>query len=119
MWQSGHTMTVLIAMSMMWMGVVYHYYPVMTGRALNDKLGYWFVWLFSIGTIGAALVMLAGGADGMPRRHADWAQGNWMIYGDFILLFGIFMAVALVLYFVNMMKSRQIEAVAESLAPTE
>jgi cytochrome c oxidase subunit I len=119
MWQSGHTMTVLIAMSMMWMGVVYHYYPVMTGRALNDKLGYWFVWLFSIGTIGSALVMLAGGADGMPRRHADWAQGNWMVYGDFILLFGLFMAVGLILYAVNMMQSRQIEAVAESPVPAE
>lgn len=119
MWQSGHTMTVLISMSMMWMGVIYHYYPVMTGRALNDKLGYWFVWLFSIGTIGSALVMLAGGADGMPRRHADWAQGNWMIYGDLILFFGLFMAVGLILYAVNLMKSRQIEAVSASPVPAE
>lgn len=30
MWQSGHTMTVLIAMALMWMGVLYHHFPVIT-----------------------------------------------------------------------------------------
>jgi cytochrome c oxidase subunit 1 len=82
MWQSGHTMTVLAAMSFIWLGVIYHYYPVMTGRVHDDKMGYWFVGLFSVGSTGAALVMLASGAAGMPRRFADWAQGDWMVYGN-------------------------------------
>ncbi len=109
MWQSGHTMTVLIAVSMMWMGVVYHHYPVMTGRTLSDKLGYWFVALFTIGTLGTAVTMLVGGADGMPRRHADWGQGGWMGYGDMIQFFGIVMVAGLVLYAVNLLTSRPID----------
>ncbi len=109
MWRSGHTMTVIIAVSMMWMGVLYHHYPIMTGRQLSDGLGYWFVGLFTVGGVGAALVMLAGGADGMPRRFADWGQGGWMIYGDLILVFGLMMAVGLVLYAVNFLSSRLID----------
>jgi cytochrome c oxidase subunit I len=108
MWQSGHTMTVIFAMAMMWMGVIYHHYPVMTNRALDDKMGMWFVWLFTLGGIGAALVMLAGGSAGMPRRHADWAQGDWMVYGDLILVFGLLMGLGLVVYAMDLMKSRQI-----------
>ena len=57
--------------AMMWMGVLCHYYPVLTNRTLDNKLDNKFCWLFSIDTIGAAVVMLAAEADGMPRRHAD------------------------------------------------
>jgi len=115
MWQSGHTMTVIFAMAMMWMGVLYHYYPVLTNRTLDNKLGNTFCWLFSIGAIGVALVMLAAGADGMPRRHADWAQGGWAIWGDLILLFGSLMAIAFVIYAMDLFKSRKIGEAAEGV----
>lgn len=119
MWQSGHTMTVIVAMAMMWMGILYHHYPVMTGRMQNDRLGYWFVGLFSVGSIGSALVMLFGGADGMPRRHADWAQGGWMVYGDLVQFFGILIIAGLVCYAANMMKSKVAGIASESPAPAE
>lgn len=109
MWQSGHTMTVILAVAMMWMGVIYHHYPIMTGRTLDDRLGYWFVGLYTVGGLGAALVMLAGGADGMPRRFADWGQGGWMIYGDLLLFFGLLLALGLVFFAANFLKSRQID----------
>jgi len=108
MWQSGHTMTVILAMSMMWMGVIYHHYPVMTGRQLDDKLGYWFVGLFTVGSVGAAMVMLAGGAAGMPRRFADWGQGGWMVYGDLTLIFGLIMTAGLVCYATTLLTSSKI-----------
>jgi len=117
MWQSGHTMTVLVGVSFMWLGVIYHHYPVMTGRQLNDKLGYWFASLFTVGAIGAALVMLAAGADGMPRRHADWAQGDWMIYGDWILIFGLMMGAGMVFYVINFWQSRPLAEAVTNPAP--
>jgi cytochrome c oxidase subunit 1 len=110
MWQSGHTMTVLVAMSMMWMGVLYHHYPVITGRRLDPVLGAWFVRLFVIGSVGAALAMLAGGAAGMPRRFADWNQEGWMLYGYLILGFGLVLGAAFVVFALDMMKSREIDA---------
>ncbi len=116
MWQSGHTMTVLVAMSFMWLGVLYHHYPIITNRTLNDKLGYWFVGTFMIGSTGAALVMLAGGSAGMPRRFADWAQGGWMMYGNMIQVFGLVIAVALAVLAINFLTSRQIDEVSSGAA---
>ncbi|MGN2393195.1 cbb3-type cytochrome c oxidase subunit I [Pelomicrobium sp. G1] len=108
MWQSGHTMTVIVSMSMMWLGVLYHHYPVITGRKLDPVLGAWFVRLFAIGGIGAALAMLAGGAAGMPRRFADWNQEGWMLYGNLLLFFGLILGASLVVYAYNLLKSREI-----------
>ena len=109
MWQAGHTMAILIAMSMMWIGVLYHHYPVMTGRKLNDSLGNWFVGLYFVGAFGAGYSFLAAGAAGMPRRFAAWNQEGWMVYGNFILLFGLMIAVALVFLALDLVKSSEIE----------
>ena len=98
----------IVAMSMMWLGVLYHHYPVITGRKLDPVLGSWFVRLFAVGGIGAALAMLAGGAAGMPRRFADWHQEGWMLYGNLILLFGLILGASLVVYVYNLLKSREI-----------
>lgn len=108
MWQSGHTMTVIVAMSMMWLGVLYHHYPVITGRKLDPVLGALFVRLFAIGGIGAALSMLAGGAAGMPRRFADWSQEGWMLYGNLLLVFGLILGASFVVYAYNLWKSQEI-----------
>lgn len=114
MWQSGHTMTVLVAMAMMWLGVLYHHYPVITGRRPDQKLGMWSVRLFAIGAIGAALSMLAGGAAGMPRRFADWNQEGWIVYGELILLFGLVLGASLAVYACTLLRARSL---SEPAAP--
>ncbi|MBK6400484.1 MAG: cbb3-type cytochrome c oxidase subunit I [Rhodocyclaceae bacterium] len=116
MWQSGHFMTVILAMSMMWMGVLYHHYPVLTGRKLDPALGSLYVKMFTVGAFGAAITMLAGGAAGMPRRFAAWNQEGWMIYGDLIMVFGLILGASFVVYLYNMMKSREISAPMGELA---
>lgn len=116
MWQSGHFMTVILSMSLMWMGVLYHHYPVLTGRKLDASLGYLFVKMVSVGGLGAAIVMLAGGAAGMPRRYADWHPEGWMLYGNLILLFGLILGASFAVYFYNLMKSREISAPMGELA---
>lgn len=110
MWQSGHFMTVIFSMSLMWMGVFYHHYPVMTGRKLDPVLGAWFVRLASIGGIGAGLVMLAGGSAGMPRRFAAWNQEGWMLYGNLLVIFGLIIAASFIVYAYSLMKSRDISS---------
>lgn len=116
MWQSGHTMTVLVAMAMMWMGVLYHHYPVITGRTLDSTLGNWFIGLFAVGAIGAALAMLAGGAAGMPRRFAAWNQEGWMLYGNLILIFGLILGASFAVFAYNLMRSRGIATTRGSRA---
>ncbi len=105
---SGHTMAVLIAMAFMWMGVLYHHYPVITGRRLNRSLGNRFVTLYMIGAVGLLWTMQAGGAAGMPRRFADWAQGDWMIYGVLMLFFGLVLTAGIAYYLVNLARAEEI-----------
>jgi cytochrome c oxidase subunit I len=109
MWASGHTMAVLISMSLMWIGVFYHHYPVITGRKLNNTLGNRFITLYTISAVGLAYAMLAGGAAGMPRRFAAWNQEGWMIYGILILIFGLILAASLAILTYDLMKSREID----------
>lgn len=116
MWQSGHFMTVVLSMSLMWMGVLYHHYPVITGRKLDAGLGSLYVKLMTVGSFGAAIVMLAGGAAGMPRRFADWHPEGWMLYGNLILAFGLIIGASFAVYFYNLMKSREISAPVGELA---
>jgi cytochrome c oxidase subunit 1 len=119
MWQSGHVMTVILAMSVMWMGVLYHHYPVITGRKLDPVLGTWFIRLFTVGGFGAAISMLAGGAAGMPRRFADWNQEGWMVYGHLIVIFGLILGAAFVVYLYNLLQSRELnEAIGQRVGAT-
>lgn len=111
MWQAGHTMAVLTAMNLMWIGVLMHHYPVITGRTTSRTRGNWFVALYTIGAMGAAWSFLAAGAAGMPRRFAAWNQEGWMIYGYFVLIFGICLAVSLFLLALDFNKSRELAEV--------
>ncbi len=110
LWIGGHAMMVLIAMCLMWMGVLYHHYPVITGKKLDTKLGNRFVKYYFIGAFGLTYSFAAGGAMGMPRRFADWSAGpdSWMMVGIAILIFGIFLTVGFVTYMQNFLKSRAI-----------
>ncbi len=118
MWQAGHTMAVLIAMSMMWLGVLLHHYPVLTGRVLDAARGKWFVILFTVGAMGVNWSFLAAGAAGMPRRFASWNQEGWMVYGYLILIFGICLALSMVVFLVDVSKARRINTGMEG-APAE
>ncbi|WP_321527933.1 cbb3-type cytochrome c oxidase subunit I [Sedimenticola selenatireducens] len=110
LWVGGHAMSVLIAMCLMWMGVLYHHYPVITGKKLDKKLGSRFVTLYFIGAVGLLYSFAAGGAMGMPRRFADWGAGpdGWMMVGIAILIFGLFLIAGFVTYMQNFMRSRSI-----------
>ncbi len=117
MWQAGHTMAVLIAVAMMWMGVLMHHYPVITGRMLDSARSKVFVALFTIGALGVNYSFLAAGAAGMPRRFAAWDQEGWMIYGYLILFFGVCLGLSLLIFLINLSKSDDIEGAVA--APAE
>lgn len=119
MWQAGHTMAVLISMSLMWIGVMLHHYPVITGRKLDVKRGNLFVLLYTVGAMGVSYSFLAAGAAGMPRRFASWNQEGWMTYGYLILLFGIILAASFFVFFINLNKSEVIADAQPGTAPAE
>ena len=55
---------------------VYFWFPKMTGRYLNERLGKLHFWLTFIGFHTTFLVQHWLGAEGMPRRYADYLPGD-------------------------------------------
>ncbi|MCO5316401.1 MAG: cbb3-type cytochrome c oxidase subunit I [Solirubrobacterales bacterium] len=64
---------------------LYHWFPKITGRMYDERLGHWHFWLTLIGTWFTFVPMHWIGMDGMPRRVADYAAQ----YGDWNLLISI------------------------------
>ena len=56
---------------------VFYWFPKMTGRFLDEKMGKWFFWLFVIGFNGTFLVQHALGMIGMPRRVYTYPDLPW------------------------------------------
>jgi len=55
-------------------GAIYHWYPKITGRMLNDALGKLHFWVTFVGTYAIYLPMYYLGILGVPRRY--YAYGN-------------------------------------------
>ena len=56
---------------------LFYWFPKMTGKFLDEKMGKWFFWLFVIGFNGTFLVQHALGMLGMPRRVFTYPDLPW------------------------------------------
>lgn len=61
-------------------GGIYHWYPLITGRQLNEKLGQWHFWITFLGTYAIFFPMHYLGVLGMPRRY--YAFDNYTFIPD-------------------------------------
>jgi cytochrome c oxidase subunit 1 len=76
-------------------GGIYFWFPKMTGRRLSERLGRVHFWSWAIGFVLTFLPLHQLGADGMPRRYADyppnpgWPELNLIsTIGSFLLGIG-------------------------------
>ena len=83
---------------------IYYWFPKITGRMYDEKLGRLHFWLTLIGTWGTFLPMHWIGMDGMPRRVADYAAqfGDWNLL---ISCFGFLLGAAQLVFLYNMVVS--------------
>jgi heme/copper-type cytochrome/quinol oxidase subunit 1 len=87
-------------------GAMYFWFPKMTGRLLDERLGRWNFWTMFVGFNVAFLPMHITGLLGMPRRvytyndYGGWAALNMLTsIGSFIFALGV------LLFFINVVKS--------------
>jgi len=61
---------------------VYYWFPKMTGRMYDERLGKWHFWLTFIGFNATFAPMHLIGIQGMPRRVADYAEvfAGWNLF---------------------------------------
>ena len=83
---------------------IYHWFPKITGRMYDQRLGRWHFWLTLLGTWGTFLPMHWIGMDGMPRRVSDYAAqfGDWNLV---ISIFGFLLGLAQLIFLFNMVVS--------------
>ncbi|MHB8145638.1 MAG: cytochrome c oxidase subunit I [Vulcanimicrobiaceae bacterium] len=82
----------------------YYWFPKMSGRMLNEKLGKWHFWLFMIGFNGTFLPMHALGILGMPRRVAEY-DPQFQFWNQFESIASFVMTLAILLFFINLVWS--------------
>jgi cytochrome c oxidase subunit I len=92
---------------------VYFWFPKMTGRMLDDRLGKVHFWLTFIGFHGTFLVQHWLGNMGMPRRYADYQAQDGFTTLNTVSTIGSFVLGASMLPFLwNVWKSYRIGEVA-------
>jgi cytochrome c oxidase subunit I len=80
---------------------IYHWYPKMYGRYLNNTMSYIHFWVTIIGAYLIFWPMHYQGLAGMPRRYADYS--NWHSFNNFAELQRFISTVAMVVFAVQLM----------------
>ena len=100
--------TIGIAPVLVVFGAIYHWFPLMTGRMLNEGLGKLHFWITFIGAYMIYLPMHYQGLQGVPRRYFemyDSVHATSSGLNEFITIITIVVAVAQLLFFYNVINS--------------
>lgn len=67
-----------VAPIMVILGAIYHWYPLMTGRMLNQTMGHIHFWITFIGAYAIFFPMHYVGLVGVPRRYYEMGESAFM-----------------------------------------
>jgi heme/copper-type cytochrome/quinol oxidase subunit 1 len=88
------------------MAGLYYWFPKMTGRLLNDRLGRWNFWVMFIGMNLAFFPMHIVGLLGMPRRVFTYPAGfGWSTLNLLETIGAYIFAVGILLFLINVVRS--------------
>jgi cytochrome c oxidase subunit 1 len=87
-------------------GVIYHWFPKITGKMANDVLGKIHFWMTFLGTYAIYLPMHYIGILGMPRRYYSYGQTDFIPesahdVNQAITIAAIFVATGQLIFLVN------------------
>jgi cytochrome c oxidase subunit 1 len=91
-------------------GSIYHWYPKITGRMFNDKLGRLHFWFTFVGSYAIYYPMHYLGLEGMPRRYFSYGDTEFISASAYdlniaISIAAIFVAASQIFFFWNMIYS--------------
>jgi cytochrome c oxidase subunit 1 len=91
------------------LGGIYHWFPKMFGKMMNNKLGYVHFWLTLVCGYGVFFPMHFVGMAGAPRRYYDYSEFpflDWVMnLNPIISVFAIVGAAAQILFLINFFHS--------------
>ena len=89
------------------LGALHVWFPKMTGRLIDERLGMIAFWIIFLGFNLAFLPMHATGLLGMPRRIYTYPPGlGWETPNMLTTVGSFILAVGLLIYFINVLRSR-------------
>ncbi|HEU4978417.1 MAG TPA: cytochrome c oxidase subunit I [Solirubrobacteraceae bacterium] len=92
---------------------IYYWFPKITGRMLNERLGKASFWLMLIGFHVTFLIQHSLGLDGMPRRVFEYPNvGHLQLYNQISTVGSFILGVGVLLTVVNVVRSLKVGAVA-------
>jgi len=105
MFVTAHFHYTLMGGAMMgFFAAVYYWFPKMTGRMYDERLGRFHFWATQIGFNVTFMAMFCVGLQGMPRRVADYAPK--FATGNFVASIGAFvLGIAMLVFLYNMVRS--------------
>lgn len=88
-------------------GAIYHWYPKMTGKMLNDTIGRWHFWITFLGTYAIYFPMHYLGFVGVPRRYYDYSMTEFIpdsavAMNEWLSIAAIVVGIAQILYLFNL-----------------
>jgi cytochrome c oxidase subunit I+III len=107
-WVVAHIHYVLIGINLFSVvGSLYYWFPKITGRMLNERLGQWNFWTMFIGFNVAFLPMHLTGLWGMPRRIYTYLPGmGWGALNLTTTIGAFILALGVLLLLINVVMSR-------------
>ena len=88
-------------------GAIYHWFPKMTGRMMDDRVGKWVFALMFVGFNVAFLPMHLLGLLGMPRRVYTYGEGMGFSGTNLVVTIGAFaFALGLLWFFIEIARAR-------------
>jgi cytochrome c oxidase subunit 1 len=100
-------------------GAIYHWYPKIFGRMLNDTIGLWHFWITFIGTYVIYFPMHYLGVLGMPRRYHHYTDYQFIppsahFLNELITIAALIVGAAQLLFVYNLLWSLKRGPVANS-----
>jgi cytochrome c oxidase subunit I len=94
-------------------GAFYYWLPKITGRMLNEPLGWWNFWVMLLGFNLAFFPMHISGLLGMPRRYYTYEPGlGWDTYNMLSTIGAFLFATGILLFIINWLWSMRYGAEA-------
>ena len=98
-----------IAPLMVIFGAIYHWFPLVTGRLMDEKLGKWHFWVTFLGAYSIYFPMHYLGFIGVPRRYFEMYDSPYMTsavgMNEFISVAAFIVGAAQFIFFYNLVKS--------------
>ena len=94
-------------------GAIYHWFPLITGRFLNERLGKIHFWITFLGSYAIFFPMHYLGIMGMPRRYyemidSDLNSASTMSLNQFITIMTLIVGISQLIFFYNIIISAKL-----------